>query len=191
MATFIVTVAPVARPVTYAEARYHLRLADSLDEEVYVQSLIDAATDYAEERMATALMPRTIRATFYEGEPLVLPRGPLIEVVSVVDDDGQPATDYDVIQEGHRVRVVIVRGAPKYPIDVTYTAGFAGAAATGHPVTGAPTVVGLPASIRLAIMAHVGTMYENRESTTDKDKSVVPHSLDDFYRLKSRTVGIG
>jgi len=36
----------------------------------------------------------------------------------------------------------------------------------------------------------VATLWENRESITDKSKTIIPHSLEDFYRLKRRAVGV-
>ena len=170
-----VTVSPTSRPVDWPTAKTHLRI-DSTDEKSYVEQLIDAATDFAGEALSSSLMAQTITAVFYEGEPIHLPRGPLIAVTSITDDDGTVVTDYDVSRVGHSDRIEI-NTAFKYPVTVVYTAGYTSAAA-------------VPASIRQAILCHVGSLYENRESIADKAKTPVPHSLADFYRLKSRNTGI-
>ena len=176
-AKWTVTVPPVARPVTWAEAKAHLRL-DTDEQQAYVETLITAATDYAEDRLASALMPQTVLATFYDGEPIKLPRGPLLDVLAIVDRDGASLTDYDLAHAGHAARIVLNQGGAGYPVSVTYRAGYADAAA-------------IPASIKLGILCHVGTMFENRESAGDRVRHVVPHSMDDFYRLKGRGVCVG
>lgn len=173
-----VIVAPVGYPVTTTEASRHSRMLTlSPAEETYVALLIAAATDYAEERLSASLMPRTLRATFYDAEPLVLPRGPIIEVLAITDRDQVAVTDYELKNYG-RATQVIANQHGGYPLSITYQAGYASADA-------------VPADIKLAILTHVGTLYENRESVSDKARIPVPHTLDDFYRMKSRSVGIG
>src|SRR5689334_18881738 len=87
-----VLVAPTGRPVTWDEAKAHLRL-DTDDQQAYVESLIDAATDYAEERLSASLMSRTLLATFYNNDRLELPRGPVIAVQGIIDADTHAVTD--------------------------------------------------------------------------------------------------
>jgi uncharacterized phiE125 gp8 family phage protein len=160
------------RVVTWAEAKKHLRL-DSDDEKSYVESLIDAATEYAEERLSTTLLERSRTQIFYDAEPLIpLPRGPLVSITSVTDADDNEITNYELSRVGHSDRMTIT-GSFKAPLTIVYRAGYASAAA-------------IPASIRLAILQHVATLFENRESVSDKTKLPVPHSLEDFYKLKSR-----
>lgn len=170
-----VTIPPTATPVSRMDAEDHLRLdgttSDGLD------NFIAAATDYAEDRLSAALTPRTIRATFYDGEDLIFPRGPLIEVQSITDRDQTATTDYEIKHIGNTAQVLLTRPI-QYPITITYQAGYASATA-------------IPASIRVAILMHVATLWENRESITDKPKSIVPHALEDFYRLQRRSVGVG
>jgi len=170
-----VTIPPTDTPVSTQEVVDHLRL-DGRDSG-WLDNFIAAATDYAEEKLSAALMPRTIRATFYDGEALILPRGPLIEVQTITDRDGAATTEYEIKHTGHTAQIVLTRSI-QYPISITYQAGYASAQT-------------IPSSIRLAILMHVGTLWENRESITDKTKTIIPHSLEDFYRLKCRSVGVG
>lgn len=173
-----VTLPPAgARPVTWAEAKAHLRLDVDTDQ-AYVESLIDAATDFAETRMGMSLVAQTRTETFHDGaSTLKLPRGPLISVTSVTDDSAALITDYDIIREGTSDRLQFNVGFTP-PLTVVYQAGY-------------PSRDLIPASIRLAIMMHVATLYENRESVSDRTKTPVPGTLEDFYRAKSRNVSVG
>lgn len=186
-----VTTAPTATPVTYAEAKAHLRIEDSLAEEAYVTTLIQAATDFAQDSLATSLMPQTITAVFNaedlqpapptrdslaygspgRGSVIVLPRGPVSSIVSATDHNGTGVSaELERTHTGDRLRLT---GSPTFPITIEYTAGYANAAA-------------IPASIKLALLAHVGTLYAHREHVAGKELKTVPGSLADFYRLKSR-----
>lgn len=172
---WIVTVPPTADtyPVTIADVQTHLRLPNTTG----VAIILQGATDYAEDALSMALLPRTILATFYSGERLILPRGPLLEIVSIKDANDTSVTAYKIKHQGHTAEIIPDAGII-YPASITYRAGYA-------------TAADIPASIRLGILAHCGTHYENRESTSDKSKQAVPHSLADFYRLKSHNVGVG
>jgi uncharacterized phiE125 gp8 family phage protein len=191
-----VTVPPTDTPVEWSDAMAHLRL-DTTTDQSYVEMLITAATSYAEERMSIALMPRTILATFYPHEwawnplatlslplaiynrPLVLPRTPLIEILSVTDAAGNliDPSNYRIDHRGYAARVWLQQ---QYlpPVTIIYQAGYANADA-------------IPMHIKLGILQHVATMYEQRESVTEKTVMNVPQSLDAFYNLHSRDGGIG
>lgn len=163
------------RPVTWAQAKVQLRLDDDA-QQPYVESLIDAATDYAEEELSATLMQRERTATFYQAGSLVtLNRGPLVSVTSATDAKGTVA--YSMAGVGSFDRLMFTRAFTP-PLTVVYQAGYASADQ-------------IPASIRQAILTHVATLYENRESVSDKAKLPVPHSLRDFYRLKARKAPVG
>lgn len=162
-----------AGPITWPEAKVHLRLDTDADQS-YVESLIAAAVDYAETRLAAALNERTVSITFYDGAPLILRPGPVTEVISVLDAAGAPVT-YETRLEGLTTRIYPTSGGGAWPLTVNFTAQW----------------TPLPPSLRLAILQHVATMYENRESASDRTKTPVPHSLEAFYRAKSRDGGIG
>lgn len=161
------------RPVTWDEAKKHLRLDVDTDQ-AYVESLIDAATDYAEESLSATLMQRERTVVFYAGEQtFALPKGPLVSVTSITDDADNIITDYTVTHVGNSDRLTI-NASYRFPLTVVYQAGS-----------------GTAPSIRLAILQHVATLYENRESVSDKAKLPVPHTLEAFYRLKRRSVPVG
>jgi uncharacterized phiE125 gp8 family phage protein len=166
---------PTSLPVTSFAVETHLRLQPSTEPQTYIDLLVQAATDFAEESMATSLMPRTLCATFYGREPIVLPRGPIISIASIVDA-GQTAVSNYTLQNVGRTTRVVPAAAVDYPVSVMYEAGY---------VAGR-----IPPSIKLAILAHVATLYEHRESVGEKAMAAIPHSLQAFYRLHSRKVGI-
>lgn len=174
---------PAYRPVTHAEVSDHLRIGGT-EGTAFFDLRIDAATQYAEQAMNVALCEQTIAVVFAEGEPMTLPRGPLIAVESVTGVDGATTTDFRLSHVGHQTSLVMGR-AIRYPVTVVYRAGYA----RGNPPVA--TAEAIPADIRLAILAHVGTLYEARESTSEKPRQAVPHLLEAFYKRRSRHRGIG
>jgi hypothetical protein len=212
---FSVIVPPIADPVSLMDVLNALRVDSPSDtEQALIQTYIDAATDFAQDSLATSLMPQTLTAIFnaedvelsppvrdYPWDPLsplgtplgtpsfatwgtynrapvvVLPRGPVSAVTSVLDGAGNAVTGYVLERTaiGDRLRLT---GSDSYPLTVTYTAGYANQAA-------------IPASIRVAIMAHVGTLNANRASANAGGAKVVPHSLEAFYKIKARRIPCG
>ena len=183
---------------TVAELAYHLRLdadlASNTDEQAYLTDLQAAAVEFAETAMGTSLITRAITATYYPqssgytwGEQpwigsfwerfrLKLPRGPVISITSVTDANGAiDDSKYDL--EGAGVSDLL-RLSVGYavPLTVVYDAGY------GDQGTS------VPADIRHAIRQHVSTLYEQRESVSEKTTSIVPHSLELFYARKSRNL---
>lgn len=171
-----VSTPPADSPVSWTEAKAHLRL-DGDTEEGYVQSLIDAATDDAMEAMACSLVEQEITAVYYAGEPIHLPRGPVIAVESVTDATDKTIAAFDLERVGRSDRLKL-RESYTAPLTVVYSAGY------GNPDQ-------VPPSLRLGILCHVATLYENRESVTDKQRLAVPHQMEAFYRRRRRDTGIG
>ena len=164
-----------ARPVTWSEAKTHLRLSDDT-QQAYVESLIDAATDYAEEAMACTLVQRERTHTQYDGaRTFPLPYGPVVSVTSVVDDD-DVAVSYERFAVGNSERITLTTSFAA-PVTVTYQAGHATAAA-------------ISAQIRHNILMHVATLFENRETIVKGQSVPIPQSLQAFYALKSRKVPV-
>ncbi|MDB5297662.1 MAG: hypothetical protein JWO31_3645 [Phycisphaerales bacterium] len=165
-------------PVTPELAAQHLLIPELESRREYVRSLIAAATDYAEQATQSTLAARNLTATFESpADPMPLRRGPVTAIVSVTDAAGEEVPgDHRLLTVGRMAYAALV-GSPAFPVTVTYRAGYE-----------LPDEV--PAGIRHAVLMHVGTLYESRESTTDKPKTPVPHTLDDFYRLHGRGTGV-
>lgn len=165
------TIAPASRVIDYSTAATHCQLDDPQDRE-YVLSLIDAATDELCHRLQTSLVSRTLTARFYDGEPIHLPMGPVQAITSVTDDDGDTITDNDLERVGNSDRLKI--NVPfAYPLTVVYTAGYA-------------TV---PPRFKTILLAHVRSLYDYRDSLTEKPLTVPPH-VESFYRLNTRRAGV-
>lgn len=161
-------VAPVGYPVTLAEAKLHLRVIGN-DEDSLISGLIAAATDYLDGPdgiLGRAILPQTWREE-WDHFPSVIPlrMGPVSGVVSVSYTDGaglpQTVTGSRLSSLWGAWRVAPAVGS-SWPsgssVAVEYTAGS----------------VDVPAPLKVAILLHVGSLYENRESISDKAMSVVP-----------------
>jgi uncharacterized phiE125 gp8 family phage protein len=61
-----------------------------------------------------------------------------------------------------------------WPVQVTYTAGYAS----------------VPASIKQAMLMHTATLYAQREAVSDRPQNVVPFGLDALYDMHRAGVGI-
>jgi len=171
-----VTTPPVNTVLTFAQLAYHLRLDTDLaatsEEQCYITELLSDAVEYAEKAMQCSLITRTITATFWKGDELILPRGPVIAIASVSDTGGVITTS-ELIRRGNTDRLLAPNGW-QAPLTVVYTAGF-GANGTN-----------VPPDIRGAIRAHVNTLYEYRLSVSDRNLVQVPDSLKAFYGLNCR-----
>jgi uncharacterized phiE125 gp8 family phage protein len=155
----------IACPVTLAEAKLHLRV-DHTDEDTYIQTLIEAATGWAEEYTGRAFSSSTwvkVLPEFPSEDEIILERAPLISVTSVVyrDEDNaaqtMAAADYQVDTRSEPGKIVLAKDTD-WPdtyeridaVAVTFTAGYS-------------TV---PAGVKQAILLMVGHMYAHREEVT-------------------------
>lgn len=177
---WVVTTAPTEQPISEDQLKTHLRIIGEAEGSEHFALLIATAVDYAQEKISCSLCEQTMTATFYDGEftggILRLPRGPIIDVVSVADANGA-ITDFTIYRVGNSDRLLL-NVAATAPVTVEYSAGY-GAAED------------VPAAIRQALLTHCGTLYENRESViTGTIVASVPNSLEDFYRLRARTKGV-
>lgn len=172
-------------------ARVDPSIASTPQEVTVISNLIQAATAYAENAMATSLLNRTIMATFWHdglgefwagtwhgrGRRVALPRGPIVSVATVTDA-GRPVTGWQ-LQGAGNADLLYLPGGWQGPLVVTYVAGYG------------PTPASVPPDVLQAIRTHVGTMYENRESVSDKAMVPVPHTLEAFYNWRCRSSPVG
>ena len=162
------TVAPVGYPVTIDDAKLHLRV-DHNDDDGLIGAFIAAATDYLDGPdgvLGRSLLPQTWREKWDAFRPTFPLRfGPVGEIVSMTYTDSSGALQ-TIIDARLVVSLGVWRVAPalggSWPsgsdVSIEYEAGSAD----------------VPAPLKVAILLHVGSLYENRESISDKPMSVVP-----------------
>jgi uncharacterized phiE125 gp8 family phage protein len=163
---------PAEGPVTLQAAKDHLRVSHAEDD-AQIQMMIDAATGHLDGWtgiLGRALVSQQWRQG-YGGwhQRLRLPLGPVISVdnVTYTDTAGTeqtvPVDQYAITYPSGLPEIVLraaftwpgVSGDVVSPVQVIYTAGYA-----------SPALV--PTAIRQAILLHVGTLYEYRETLAEK-----------------------
>lgn len=157
--------APAAEPVSLAEAKAHLRVTES-DEDELINSLITTSRLHIEAALGLALVTqdwRLILDCWPLGDTLEIPLRPLAAVseVRVYDNDANASVidplNYTVDTAGLVPRIASrsgywpIPGARTSGIEIDFTAGYG---ATGEAV---------PAPIRQAMLHLIGHWYEHRE----------------------------
>lgn len=157
---------PATLPVTLEEAKAHLRV-EVQDDDTFITALIAAATDHLDGYsgiLGRCIVNQQWRQGFASWSPLRLPFPNVSDVaVTYLDANGESQTAAAI---DHRL-IEAVRGPEVYfrpgwaapvtdigmhdPVQVTFTAGYG-------------TAADVPASIKAAILLHIGTLYEHRES---------------------------
>jgi uncharacterized phiE125 gp8 family phage protein len=184
------TVAPASTPVTLTEAKAQCRI-DNSEEDVYVTSLIAAATDYFDGPngvLNRALMTQTWQLS-YDAFPcggLQIPLGPVQSITSVeyVDPVTQlyvtwAASNYETDLVSPDAWVIPKDSWPttletSNAIRVTFVAGF--------------TTV--PPSIKAAILMLIAHWYENRETVTPNANMMpIPYGVSAIIATQNR-VGV-
>ncbi|WP_439150758.1 head-tail connector protein [Sulfitobacter sp.] len=168
--------APAAEPITIVDAKRHLRVTGS-DEDEYITSLISAAVAFvdAEGVLGRAMVTQTWAKWVSQAPGYVLIRlGPntTLTAVDYYDADSvlQSATlgDFETRLEGDFVIVKPVENGA-WPaaetrndaIRLTFTAGYGGAA-------------DVPQSVKHALLLLVGHWYENRDAASAVSMSELP-----------------
>lgn len=175
------TIDAAVEPVTLAEAKAHMNVVDTNDDN-YIPGLVKAARRRLENEMHRALITQTWRfhldhfplfrqRTYPVGfMPIELPRPELISITSLkymdpADSSGQTFitlaenTDFIVDSNSEPARIQTVAGAG-WPatlqqigaVQIVYTAGYG------------PDATTVPEDIKMAIKQVVAHWYENRES---------------------------
>lgn len=170
-------------PLTREEVKQHLRITHT-DEDDFLDALIKAARQYAEERTGRQLITATWKETrwcFPEWQ-WTLDRPDLIAVSSIVytASDGtsttMPSSDYTVSTNGHRGVVIPAWDtswpAARYTLDavaITYTAGYGA------------TPASVPQAVKQAMLMLIGHWYEHREAsltgTISKEIEFAVHAI--------------
>lgn len=174
-------VAPSIAPVSLDDAKMHLRVDASAEDDL-INGLIDAATSHldGEGVLGRAIITQTW-AEWVSNSPgwVRLPIGNFQAVTAVdyydADNVLQPATlsDFETRLDGDHVLVKPITGktwpsaySRSDAIRISYTAGYGDAA------------IDVPASVTQAILLMVGHWYEHRMAVSEGSLKEVPMAVD-------------
>jgi uncharacterized phiE125 gp8 family phage protein len=168
-----VTTAPTEEAVSMPEARLHLRVDDSSEDDL-IQSLVTAARGYVESATSRRLVTTALRIEMpYFCSPMWLPGSPLIAVQSVKylingSLSTLASTNYNVVTNKEPGFVQLsytgnwpVTDTSPIAVQINYTAGYGAASAVPHEA-------------KAAIKLLVGHWYAQRE-TAGPSMSEIPH----------------
>jgi uncharacterized phiE125 gp8 family phage protein len=175
--TVLLITPPAVEPVSLADAKAHLRL-ETTTEDDYVSALIVAARLHVETAIRRVLVDQTWRV-YLDAWPrdgvVDLPVGPVrsIASITVYDADGHPSLLSSVawrLDSASQPARLALLGTGPTPgrvlngIEIDLVAGFG------------PSGISVPQPLKLAIMTLVARWYENREGAR---YGVVPASVAD------------
>lgn len=189
-----VITAPIAEPITLAEAKLHLRETQTAQDDL-ITALIKAVRGYAENYTRRAIMTQTLELRMSSfGHPkhvIQLPRPPLqyVESVKYVDANGWVQT---VSADTYQYSNTSTPGelAPVYgawwpttelgaevldAVRIRYVAGYA---EVGSPI-GVDPANGVPDDIKHWMKARVAQLYEYREAVVPGTLMNVPRDYVD------------
>lgn len=159
--------APIAQPVTLAEAKANMNIVGTEDDTL-VEAMIIVATEAAEHATGRVLMQQTWEVGFDAfSDELVMTRVPVQSVTSLTYTDAAgmlqtlSAGMYTLTQDDFGISKITPAYGTTWPalrgdvdgVKVRYVAGYASAA-------------DVPQSIKSWMLLHCGSQYANRESET-------------------------
>lgn len=174
------------RPVSVAEAKEHLRVVDTTDDDAYIGALIDAATTWCEDYCDRTFADKQYTVAFddFFGTRIELPRPPVrlnavssgaTVTISYVDTGGatqtltwaQSGTQQFRLDRDHVPALVYPLYLEVWPsvrlddksVQITYLAGYGGSA-------------NVPTPAKHAIKMLVGHWYLNREAVGNAGQNV-------------------
>ena len=190
MREIYVVTGPAEEPVSVEEAKTHLRI-DQGDEDVWLDTAVRAVRERVERVTGRTLVTQTLEVTgdgWPAGPVLVLPRPPLVSVVSIkyTDAAGVEATlasdDYYVDTRSTPGRVVLKAGKSWPGTALREANGVGVRFVAGYGATRAA----VPAEIRAGMLLALGELYENRENTAPPGGlSTIPNAAERMW-LKYR-----
>jgi len=143
-------------PVSLAEAKRHLRVdKDFYDDDDYIQGLIYAGTQKAEEYIGKDIALTTTVLDLYDfiGNDIVLDDANFVELTSIVTDSSVAISSSEVRSYYNFTYIALSTSADADPLTVTYKTGY--------------ELGDCPAVIKQAILIKVGDLYDvDRSSYT-------------------------
>ncbi len=165
--TLKLVTAPAAEPITLTEAKLHLRVEHTVDDDL-ITALIQAARERAEHLLGRALITQTWARVLDAFPPNEIELGmpPVQSITSVVyiDGDGDSqtmaSTDYSLDTTTAPGWLLMAESLSAWPttldtanaVTVTFVAGYGASGAS------------VPAAIRAWMKLEIGTLYKHREA---------------------------
>lgn len=159
---------PVTLPVSLALAKQYCRV-DHDDEDDVIVLLIEQATDRAEQFTGRKFIDQTwdYYVDAFPSGAIILPLGPLIEVVTVAyrdsNGDEQTTTNYLVDVSSSVPRVTLPTGG-SWPTPDAVANAVRIRFRVGYLDNNSPGLANVPAMIRAAILIDVVSYFENRQT---------------------------
>ncbi len=181
------TVAASIHPISRADAKTHLRV-DHTDEDDYIDTVIAAAVDYAENYTDRQFITATWVARMDEfpttGDNIELRKNPIASITSIqyVDTNGTTQTwssanyETDLKSNVARIRPISTESYPSTKdqlnaVTVTFISGYGSAASD------------VPGDIKHALKLIIAYLYDNRDTVTFDDGSLDFHSWPPVVKL--------
>lgn len=172
--------APVAEPVTVAEAKAHMRIDHTADDAI-IPDMITAAREWVERATGLALITETWRLTLDSWPQTAVELRPApvqsISAVKTFGVDGASTTlansAYELVSVGRSARMVRTLGSSWVNparaaggIEIDFTAGYGDEASD------------VPRMLRQALLMVLAHHYENRELLDGGSASVLPAGVE-------------
>jgi len=169
--------APTAAPITLAQAKEHLRVDHTADDD-YITALIDAAVEHLDARagiLGGFCLVEQVWEWSIDGFPaagaIELPLAPVqsIDLVSYRDANGDSQTLASSVYGlafRHGLGRFYLKDGQDWPSTDNDPESVTVRMTVGHTATSSPIDYGenVPAGLLAAIRLHVGMLYQNRES---------------------------
>jgi uncharacterized phiE125 gp8 family phage protein len=180
------TVAPAAAPVTLAEAKAHLRVTDT-NEDTLIGAMIDAAVSHLDGWngiLGRCMVTQTWRQDMYDFPSYIRLPFPDVQSVTVAYTDPNGA---DQTFAGSNYHLINAPGAGKILLDDNASWPSVYDKPNAVRVTMVCGFAAVPQALKMAILLHVGALFENRAS--ESAGALMPFAYDPLI-APFRVVGV-
>ena len=184
------TAVPAAEPVTLKEAKLHVRLiTDPADntahpDDAKIGVWISAAREYAEQFCNRAFAARAVSALGRDFYVPLLPPVTAITSVKYLDADGAEQTLANTVYE---LNANIDEPALRLKVGQVWPSIYNQDDAVRIVFTAGPAPAAVPYLVKAAMLLLIGTFYENRQESADRQTFSLPLRVTDLlqpYRLR-------
>ena len=181
---------PAEYPVTLAETKTYLRAPSSTAEDALISSMIISATRTFEQETGRTVASSTLELTVNKFPAVIcLQEPPVQSITSIkyddVDGNEQTLSSSDYVLDNSSDR----RGLIYPAVNATWPVTQSGAVNTVRVryIAGYASAADVPDEIKLWILAHIATWFDNREADSDRQMMRQPalEGIVKNYRLVS------